>query len=444
MAADDLQRSVRRALVVRLGAVAILLCLAFTAIAWFTASARLRDSVADLARLEAARFNQQVRGLLDAGTPTPADWQRALEELGRNGAATGLDGGRFVMARIYDATGSPLATLDDPAFPGIDALRAAVAAADFAPPEQADSRIVSRRLGEQTYVAAALALRDTSGEIRAWLGGAFAVSAAAMAELRAGVYRTLAYVIAIVLATAFALYPVIGGLVRRLAAAGSELLDANLETLQVLGSAIAKRDSDTDAHNYRVAVYSAKLGEAAGLPEKDMPALIKGALLHDVGKLGIRDAVLLKPGKLDDDEFRIMQSHVEHGLDITRRARWLEDAGHVVGAHHEKYDGGGYPAGLAADTIPVAARIFAIADVFDALTSERPYKQPLSLQESMAILSRGRGSHFDPQLLDCFDGIAATLHADYGDAAGDAARRELQALLDRYFRARVPGLGERG
>ena len=111
-----------------------------------------------------------------------------------------------------------------------------------------------------------------------------------------------------------------------------------------------------------------------------MRALLKGAFLHDVGKLGIRDAILLKPGKLDAAEFGEMKRHVAHGLDIIERSSWLRDATAVVGHHHEKWDGSGYGTGSAARQIPLPARIFAVADVFDALTSRRPYKEPLSVR----------------------------------------------------------------
>ena len=117
--------------------------------------------------------------------------------------------------------------------------------------------------------------------------------------------------------------------------------------------------------------------------------LIKGAFLHDVGKIGIRDNILLKPGRLDEEEFEEMKRHVNHGLDIISKSAWLNEASAVVGSHHEKYEGNGYPAGLKGEAIPVLARIFAIADVFDALTSHRPYKKPLSYEETIDILMKG-------------------------------------------------------
>jgi len=213
-----------------------------------------------------------------------------------------------------------------------------------------------------------------------------------------------------------------------------DLLDANLEMLSVVGSAIAKRDADTDAHNYRVTIYSVRLAEAVGLDTKTMQALIKGAFLHDVGKIGIPDHILLKPGKLDESEFAEMQKHVAHGLDIVRRAAWLTDAEAVVGCHHEKYDGGGYGNGLQAEAIPLIARIFAIADVFDALTSHRPYKEPLSFETTMDILEKSRGTHLDPRLLDAFAAIARPLHEVFSNHDDDHPRQIVRDIVIRYFK----------
>ena len=229
------------------------------------------------------------------------------------------------------------------------------------------------------------------------------------------------------------LYPTIVTLLRRLMRLTVDLLESNLETLQVLGSAIAKRDSDTDVHNFRVTIIAVRLAEAVGLPAKAIQSLIKGALLHDVGKIGIRDKILLKPGRLTDEEYEVMKKHVRHGLDIVERSAWLKDATDVVGFHHEKYDGGGYHTALSGESIPVAARIFALADVFDALTSRRPYKEPFSLDKTMAILEEGRGTHFDPELLDRFKEIAGELYDQLRGRDDDTPQRTLEPIVQKYF-----------
>jgi HD-GYP domain-containing protein (c-di-GMP phosphodiesterase class II) len=231
------------------------------------------------------------------------------------------------------------------------------------------------------------------------------------------------------------LYPVILTLTNRLASFSERLLSANLETIQVLGNAIAKRDSDTDAHNYRVTLYSIHLAEAAGLDTETIRGLVKGAFLHDVGKIGIRDHILHKPGKLDDAEFHTMKTHVDQGLEIIQRSSWLGDAIDVVGSHHEKFDGSGYPQGLLGEKIPIAARIFAIIDVFDALTSRRPYKEPFSFEKTMQILEDSRGTHFDPALLDLFTSLAGDLYRRYGGREDEKLHEELTQLVQRYFTA---------
>lgn len=213
----------------------------------------------------------------------------------------------------------------------------------------------------------------------------------------------------------------------------THLLNANLETLSVLGSAIAQRDSDTDGHNYRVTLYSTRIGEIIGLDNAELRILIKGSFLHDVGKLGIPDNILLKPGRLDAEEFSIMKTHVEKGMDIVERSSWLREGTDVVGYHHEKFAGDGYPNDLKGEDIPITARIFAVADVFDALTSLRPYKKPLSFEDTMIILEKDRGNHFDPIVLDAFTKIARELFDRYSGHEGMELRDQLAAVLTKYF-----------
>jgi len=172
--------------------------------------------------------------------------------------------------------------------------------------------------------------------------------------------------------------------------------------LKVLGSAIAKRDSDTNIHNYRVTLYSVRLGELLGISRAAMQGLIKGAFLHDVGKIAISDRILLKPGKSTDEEFAIMKTHVDHGEDIISGYAWLADAADVVRCHHEKFDGSGYPNRIAGKDIPLNARIFAITDVFDAVTSRRSYKEPVILDDALDIIRQARGNHLDPAIVALF------------------------------------------
>jgi HD-GYP domain-containing protein (c-di-GMP phosphodiesterase class II) len=229
------------------------------------------------------------------------------------------------------------------------------------------------------------------------------------------------------------LYPAINGLLRRVAGLSGSLLHANMEILSVLGSAIAKRDSDTDIHNYRVTIYAVRLAEALGIPEDEIRSLIKGAFLHDVGKIGIRDSILLKPSRLTFEEFKEMNEHVRHGIDIVSGSVWLRDAAPVVGSHHEKYDGTGYLEKRNNGDIPRVARIFAIADVFDALSSRRPYKDAMGYEETMNTLIGGRSTHFDPEILDVFINIAPLLYETYANRDDDRPRSDLKQVNARYF-----------
>jgi HD-GYP domain-containing protein (c-di-GMP phosphodiesterase class II) len=269
--------------------------------------------------------------------------------------------------------------------------------------------------------------------------GFFAFSAEAIGAFRLRVLRAMIFSIAIVLLTAAILYPVILRLTRRITQFSVQLLDANLDTLETLGNAIAQRDSDTNAHNYRVSIYAARIGEELGLSDQTMRSLIKGSFLHDLGKIGISDNILLKPGKLDDKEFEIMKTHVEKGREIIQRSKWLHDALDVVTYHHEKMTGKGYLKGVSGEDIPVTARIFAIADVFDALTSKRPYKEPWSFKETMEIMEEGRGSHFDPHMLDVFSHIAKPLYKTFGGKE-EIFREELGEIITKYFREGIDSL----
>jgi HD-GYP domain-containing protein (c-di-GMP phosphodiesterase class II) len=210
------------------------------------------------------------------------------------------------------------------------------------------------------------------------------------------------------------LYPIIIFLNRKLLQRTESLADANLQIMAVLGAAISKRDNETNSHNYRVTLYTLAMGEALHLSNTDMGALLKGAFLHDVGKIGISDNILLKPDTLSDAEYTKMKEHVQYGKEIIAHSPWLNDASDIVTYHHEKFDGSGYMQGLKGEEIPLHARIFSIADVFDALTSSRPYKEAYSYERSIEILKEKSGTHFDPELLTLFISISEELYAHIG------------------------------
>lgn len=233
--------------------------------------------------------------------------------------------------------------------------------------------------------------------------------------------------------TALVIFPLIFLAYRELLSRKERLLSSYISTLEALGNAIAKRDSDTNLHNFRVTWYSVELAEHIDLPTANMKSLIMGSFLHDVGKIGISDSILLKPGKLSEEEFAIMKTHVNHGLDIIKNIEWLDDAKRVVGEHHERVDGKGYPLGLKGDQISLEARIFAIVDVFDALSSTRPYKEAFGFHRTLQIMEEESGSHFDSELFSKFKEIAQRLYIKAHDADSHELHHLLEQKIGQYF-----------
>jgi len=253
--------------------------------------------------------------------------------------------------------------------------------------------------------------------------------------IKSRIMTSVLLVFPIIFVLTLVLYPIIISLNRDLMRLSRDLYDANLGLLVVLGGAVAKRDSETNAHNYRVAIYSILLGEQMGLDDEEMQSLIKGAFLHDVGKIAIRDSLLHKPRRLTTEELEEMKSHVRHGVEILEKYAWLGNALDIVGCHHEKYDGSGYPSGLTGSNIPLRTRIFSIVDVFDALTSRRPYKEAFPLEKAIEILKESSGSHFDPEVLDRFLLICDRLYADLRDADEAHLHERMTGLISKYFSA---------
>ncbi|MFS1425797.1 HD domain-containing phosphohydrolase, partial [Vibrio splendidus] len=178
-----------------------------------------------------------------------------------------------------------------------------------------------------------------------------------------------------------------------------------LETLNILGRAAEFKDNETGMHVMRMSHYCEILAKALGMTDEDAETLRDAAPMHDIGKIGIPDSVLLKPGKLDADEWITMQKHVEFGVEILGRqgdSKLMRMAIQVAQYHHEKWDGSGYPNQIAGEDIPLVGRIAAVADVFDALTAERPYKKAWSVDEALSLFEEQKGKHFDPTIVDMF------------------------------------------
>ncbi|MFN3568315.1 MAG: HD domain-containing phosphohydrolase [Caldimicrobium sp.] len=190
----------------------------------------------------------------------------------------------------------------------------------------------------------------------------------------------------------------------RLQLALHEIKDLSLEIIYRLAKAAEYRDEHTGNHIQRMAHYAVIIGSHLGLSNEALDVLRYAAPLHDIGKLGIPDAILLKPGPLTPKEWEIMKTHTIIGANILKgsKIKYLKAAEKIALYHHERWDGTGYPLGLKGTKIPLFARIVALADEFDALTTDRPYRKALSLEEAFSIIKKGQGSHFDPELVEIF------------------------------------------
>jgi putative two-component system response regulator len=179
---------------------------------------------------------------------------------------------------------------------------------------------------------------------------------------------------------------------------------ASLDTIHRLSQAAEYKDEGTGAHIRRIGQYCVSIAHKTGLNDAEIENIMYAAPMHDVGKIGIPDRILLKPGKLEPDEWEIMKQHAIIGADLLAGSdiEFIRLAEVIALTHHEKWDGSGYPRGLKGTKIPLVGRIVAIADVFDALTSARPYKEPFSIKKSFDIIQEGRGTHFDPNVVDAF------------------------------------------
>jgi HD-GYP domain-containing protein (c-di-GMP phosphodiesterase class II) len=182
----------------------------------------------------------------------------------------------------------------------------------------------------------------------------------------------------------------------------NQLETAYLETISALARSVEARDSYTGTHVERVRLHSRRIGEAYGLRSAALRQLEFGAVLHDVGKIGVPDEILQKPGPLEQEEWTFMRHHPEIGRRVLEGIGFLADALDAVGCHHERWDGTGYPAGLAGDAIPLFGRIVAVADAFDAMIADRPYRSSLPVEVALREIERGRGGQFDPDIAKLF------------------------------------------
>jgi len=183
-------------------------------------------------------------------------------------------------------------------------------------------------------------------------------------------------------------------------------------TLEAMGDALDLRDAETEGHSRRVTAYTISLARELGLDADQLRTIARGAFLHDIGKIATPDSILLKPGKLDPEEITIMREHCARGYEMVRKIPFLREAAEIVYAHQETFDGSGYPRGLRGERIPLGARIFAIADTLDAMTSDRPYRKGRSFAEARAEILRCSGTQFDPTIVQTFLAMPVHIWAD--------------------------------
>lgn len=415
--------NLHRWLIIRLALVWLVLSLIIGGMVQYLGNTRLDNHVVGMAKSETAlysgRFVTYLQSPSDANLAVFNDWIR-----------TQIKQDHLIVIEFYDADSTKVTEVIKPS---AEKIEAALPRHDSAFSRKDAISTEKLALGKEIYLRVFIPVFNAAQVKTGYVEGIYHAPPDIVSQIRGQTYWSLIMVVLVILATSLVLYPLIIRLNSRLFEYSRILALTNIGMLKVLGSAVAKRDSDTNIHNYRVTLYSVRIGEKMGLPHSAMQGLIKGAFLHDVGKIAISDTILLKPGKLTAEEFEIMKTHVRHGEEIISSYAWLEDAHDVVAGHHEKFDGSGYPDGAAGSDIPLNARIFAIADVFDALTSRRPYKEPFSLEESLDIISQSCGKHFDPEVTDLFLEHAKTLHHEICHGNETLLHEKLQKCITHYF-----------
>ena len=194
-------------------------------------------------------------------------------------------------------------------------------------------------------------------------------------------------------------------------------------TLEALGDALDLKDAETEGHSKRVTAFTIALARGMGLPLQQIRVIARGAFLHDIGKMAIPDAILLKPGGLQSDEQKVMREHCSRGYQMLRKIPFLQEAAEIVYSHQEHFDGSGYPRGLKGEQIPLGARIFAIADTLDAITSDRPYRKAKSFAAARGEISRCSGTQFDPTVVQAYLSLPDRIWVDLRGEITQHARR---------------------
>lgn len=409
---------------IRIAAVSVLLASIASPASWFVAREMAEESIVSLAIEESGRLLHHYDAINVSG-PDAAE-HAAI-------AAKTISGGLFDIAEIYDRNGRKLAESLTSEGNAVESSLPKHGAPNYATASYESMVLPAERWVLRVFVPLRTSETDRDGPITGYFEGVRVVPKWQQEQIFTSSLAVALMVCLASLLCGATLYPVVMHLSSDNERKAREVLDSHISMMEALGRAIAKRDSDTGAHNYRVAWIAARIAERMGMTGSSMQALIAGSFLHDVGKIGIPDAILLKPGKLDDTELSIMRTHVAQGEEIVTGMGWLDGANAVVAAHHEKWDGSGYPRKVTGEAIPLAARIFAVADVFDALCSKRPYKEPMGFEAAMAILEKDTGSHFDPSVMAVFRTMAPDIFKRLADSTENDARQLLEERVRQHF-----------
>jgi HD-GYP domain-containing protein (c-di-GMP phosphodiesterase class II) len=409
---------------IRIASTSLLLACIASPLAWYVARERAEQGIVSLAIEESGRMLHRYQ----------ADQLNLPEaKLHAEDAANTIAGGMFDIVEIYDQKGSKLAGASTVTGRSVESRLPHHGKPDYNNAFYRGTKLEGGLWALRVFVPLRDSATDTSRPITGYFEGVRVMPTWQQDQIFYSALTSALMVGLAALVCGLVLYPVVVRLSADNDRKAREVLDSHISMMDALGRAIAKRDSDTGAHNYRVAWIAANVAERMGLKGAAMQSLIAGSFLHDVGKIGIPDAILLKPGKLDDAEMTIMRTHVNQGKEIVTGMGWLDGANAVVASHHEKWNGQGYPQQLKGEAIPLSARIFAVADVFDALCSKRPYKEPMSFEASMAILEKDTGSHFDPAVMAVFRPMARDIYDRLANSDEDKARELLEERVRQHF-----------
>lgn len=404
---------------IRLCVVSVIIGLIAGVVAYLFQSKLVDERIQDLALTATKHFEETASRVISV-KEGPWEHDELVQKLGR---------GNLIGIRIFDAVGK--LAFDSWTAKSTD-LTEILNAHLHVWPESGSDHQNRIELKEGSLIQVVMPLMGKASVV-GYLEGIYLLDSATLSNMRRQVFLSIATAIASSFAVGLVLFPILNSLYGKVTRLSDRLLTSNLSLIKSLGAAVAKRDSDTDVHNYRVALYAVALAESIVIPREEICNLLIGAFLHDVGKIGIPDHILRKPGKLNSDEFSVMKSHATIGLDIIAGNEWLKDAACVIRHHHERFDGTGYPDGLKGLNIPLGPRIFAVVDVFDALVSVRPYKPALSLDVALDIIQNESGRHFDPIIVMHFLKISSDCHSAIGSSDVVDLKILLEKKLKEYF-----------